>query len=1011
MLHFLIPRPIAVLLSFAGAILLGLVVMRTLPVGLLPEAPIPQISVQVQYPNAGARALEDIVVRPLREQLMQTAHLEDIESRTRSGSAIITLHLDYGADVDLAFIEVNEKIDQALNLLPRDLERPRVIKANPTDVPVVYLSVTPQAGYPGDVLALNDLTRTVIKRRIEQIPEAAFADRSGFAEAAIEVHPDYERLQTLGIPLTVLNTLLESSQVELSGILLQDGQYQYQVRLSSGIQSPEDLGKLALQHGNRLLYLSELADIQVSPRNRSGLYLHNLQEGVVLAVHKQADAQLFALQTSMDTLVRDLRSQFPTLQFELSNDQSEMLRVSIDNLRSSLGYGALFACAVLFLFFREWRAPLLMMLVVPAALIMTFLGFYLLGLTINIVSLAGLVLGVGLMIDNGIIVIENIRQKRLEEPDLIKACAEGAGEVLSPLLSSALTTCSVFVPLIFLSGLTGALFYDQAISISLALGASLIAAYILLPTLMRLLARKYPQASGYNMDAYSMDSWYGRLTAFPIRFPVVTILLFALFAAWGIRKGLQMKQESFPPLTRNGLELYIDWNEPVNLKSNQNRIASLVEQVNTFVQSGNYFIGEQQFLLSRETPSGHEAEIYFFTDPERPGAPDSLNKRFHQILLQQFPQARWKIQPLQNIFDRVFNAGGQAAFFADIQTSNSNRTPEPEAIAVLAAKLEQAGLPTQLPPVEAQLQFTILQENALRWSVNYESVYRSLLTIFGQNQAGSLRNSESSQAIVLVAADKGNWREAVESTTVLNSEGAPVPLRELVSWQLINDYKEITAGKTGEMIRLEWPAYHSEMGTTIRQAVSRSTGLTMQEGGQVFRDRQLLKEVSIVGLISLGLLYLILAAQFESLLQPLIVLMELPIGIAGALLALEWSGQSLNLLSLIGLVVLSGIVINDSILKVDTANRLRRTHSAREAIHLAGARRLRPILMTTLTTILALVPQLFAEGIGAELQRPLAFAVMGGLTMGTIASLYFIPAVYVVLDLRRQMPDTRRQTF
>ena len=487
MLRFLVTRHYTVMITTFGLVVLGLVVLQTLPISLLPEVPIPQITVQVSQPNASARELENTVTRPLRQQLMQVGQLKDIHSSTRSGAAAITLEFGHGTNTNLAFIEVNEKVDQATGSLPPGLERPRVLKANVTDIPVFHLSIFEKKNQQGSPSTeLTELARNTLRRRIEQLPEVAFVDMSGQAEQEVAVFPKKEVFHSLGLTEADLERILQANDLDLGSILVQDGHYQYHIRFRSGLRSVDDVDGVWFRHGGQVVRLTEVADVALRPRQQRGMFLHNGQPAIVFSVRKKAQAQLFAMKKSFAELMGQLREDFPQLGFDVSNDQSELLEVSVNNLRTSLLWGAFFAFAVLFLFFREWRSPLLIGVVIPVSLVMALFGFYLTGTSINIISISGLILGVGLMIDNGIIVMENIRQFRQAGHGRTDASVLGAEEVIRPLISSALTTCSVFVPLVFLSGLGGALFKDQALSVTLALGASLLVVYILLPTLMNL---------------------------------------------------------------------------------------------------------------------------------------------------------------------------------------------------------------------------------------------------------------------------------------------------------------------------------------------------------------------------------------------------------------------------------------------------------------------------------------------------------------------------------------------
>lgn len=989
MLSFLVPRPIAVLLSFAGAAVLGLILLRQLPVSLLPEVDVPRIAVQIGYPNTDAGALENSVVSPMRNQLLQIGGLADIGSETRNESATITLDFNHGTNTNLAFIEVNEKIDLALSRLPRDLERPRVVQAGVSDIPVFYLSVAPKPAYEGDPLALAELTQSVIKRRIEQLPQVAFADRSGFAEPEITVKLNPEAIQNLSLDPQDLHRIIAENNLELGSLLVQEGHYQYNIRLQSGLRSADDVAAIYFRHQGRVLQLKDIAEVRMQEKKRQGLYLTDGRQGIVFTIRKQADAQLFDLQEAFGILLVSMQQDYPQLDFTVTNDQSEILRVSIDNLLSSLGYGALFAFLILFFFFRGWRAPVYIGLVVPVSLSLSFFGFYLFDLSINTISLSGLILGVGLMIDNSIIVIESILQKRYDGMSLLESCVEGAKEVFSPLLSSTLTSCAVFLPLIFLSGITGALFYDYAVAVTIALGLSLFVSYLLLPTLIHLLEQKSSIAS---KDLKINWKGYRNSVHWALKWPLLTLLIFFAFTIWGRLPMQSMRQEAFPPITRAGLEIDIDWASPIDLAENEKRVLHLLTSFDSLLEHSNVFLGTSQFLLESEKKAVNEAKLLVFN---KPGIKiEVIETQLEHFLTEFYPSAKIAKTPLKNIFDVVFG-NDDAPLIVYVQQVDKSATPTPDQLNPLKQYLQSKGKEVTLPATQEQILLSILPEAALLHEVPLEAIHVTLQTLFNDYETTTIRTSNQHIPVVIAQGDT-SFYERLNTAMILNRQSRPISVKNLVSVSRKEYYKTITSNRIGEAAILELDTFDEATVNQVRHFISSTKNLKAGFAGQYFNNQKLLKEAIGVALVSLLLLYLILAAQFESLIQPLIVMLTVPVGISGSLLLLWWYDQSFNLISVIGIVVMSGIVVNDAILKIDMINRRVKGTGVIEAIHQAGERRLRAIVMTTLTEVLAVLPVIFSSGLGAELQQPLTYALIGGLSIGTLSSLYFIPALYLV---------------
>ncbi len=997
-LTFLLQRPTAVLTVTVGLLVLGIVSLGIIPISLLPETAIPQVSVQINYEGAAASELERSIVQPIRNQLLQVNRLEDIQSQTQDGQATIELTFAFGTNTNLAFIEVNEQIDQIASRLPRDMQRPSVLKASVTDIPVFYLSVVPKQSET-DALELARFTQTILKRRIEQLPQVAFVDISGYAQPQISILPNTQRLQTLGMTVGDIETLLQQNNVDLGSILLQDGRYQYNLRFELKVKSPWDIANIYFRQEGQVLQLKDIAEVQLEAQARRGLYLHNGREGVVLAIRKQADAQLFALQDEFNALLNAFQSDYPELDFYVSNDQSKLLEVSIDNLRTSLLYGAFFAVVVMFLFFRGWRAPLLIAIAIPVALLLSLIGFYVLDISINIISLSGLILGVGLMIDNSIIVIENIQQYRRMGFDWLAASAKGANEVIRPLISSALTTCSVFLPLLFLSGIAGELFYDQAVSISVALTASLLVAYVLLPTLMVLLTKKQPKEFIQKQTSSSTTKqFYTRSVDFVLRRKGLFLLLFIALLGISFFPIQRLDRVTFPELSRTAVAAQIDWNEPISLAENKRRIAQLLAQNDTSRLSTNSFIGKQQFLLAQEQQSINEAVIWLFGAEFLEQSVDNWQTNISN----QYPEATFSITSLENVFDELFGAE-KAPLVIQLQSIQGQALPSLQDIQPVLSFLTHQGYEVSPPATKELMEVTIENEKLLLYQVSYETVRQRLRALFDDYTIGTL-NSADAYIPITIGAQEQDLYERINTARVPNQERILLPLSTFITLQKNQQYKTIVATKSGQTVLLAVPEYEEKLVQQITEVVQKQTNLAVTFSGQAFDDQQTIEELTTILLISLLLLYLILAAQFESLLQPFIVMLTVPIGIVGSLFALYWFGQSLNIVSIIGIIVMSGIVVNDAILKVDMMNRTVKDQGLVAAIHQAGVRRLKPILMTSITTIFALVPILLASGLGAELQRPLAYAVIGGLIMGTLSSLYFVPMVYALFFRWKSQP-------
>jgi len=483
MIRYLIKRPVAVFSIVVAVLILGWVAMQKLPVSLLPDIEIPRISIRVNYNGHSAGEIENNIVKPLRNALAQTAHLKDIETLTQDGSAVLQLFFDFGTATSYAFLEVNEKIDATLDQLPKDLPFPKVIKATAGDVPVYNLLLTSQ-NTKQSFLELSDFAREVIKKRIEQLPDVAIADMSGDDQPQIILQIKPEAMANYQIKPEFIKHFIKQHNYMPGSLMIQNGVYQYHLKFEKHLNTVEDLQNLPVNIHGKLFKLKELADISKQASPPKGNVIYQGKKAISFLIVKQADAKISRLKNQVYQLTNELQKEFPQLQFHIEQDQSKLIAVSLNNLKSSLILGTFLAVLLMFFFLKDWVSPVIIAVSMPLSLIITFLFLHLFHISLNIISLSGLVLGVGMMIDNAIIVIDSIQQKLRQRPDLETAIAQGTNEVIAPLISSMLTTVSVFLPLIYLSGITGALFYDQAVSVSAGLTASLLVSFFIIPVFL-----------------------------------------------------------------------------------------------------------------------------------------------------------------------------------------------------------------------------------------------------------------------------------------------------------------------------------------------------------------------------------------------------------------------------------------------------------------------------------------------------------------------------------------------
>ena len=1022
MIKFLIKRPIAVLMAFTAFFIVGLVTYFGLPVSLLPDIAIPEITVQVAGNNTSARELENTVVKPLRQQLIQVSTLKDLSSETRDGAAIIRLTFDFGTNTDLAFIEVNEKIDGAMNYLPKETVRPKVVKASATDIPVFYLNMTlkSDSGYAATneqaFLNLSNFAESIIKRRIEQLPEVAMVDMTGLLRSQLQIVPDSAKMSILKLSVGDIEAALTENNVDPGSMRVRDGYYEYNIKFSTLLRTTQDVENIYIRKEGRILQLKEFCKVNIIPAKENGFVNYNGKRAVSLAIIKQADENMDNMKLAINETLDHFKKMYPDVDFSVSRNQTELLDYTISNLQQNLSLGFLFICIVAVLFLGDVKSPFIIGISMVVSIVISFLFFYLFNMSLNIISLAGLILALGMMIDSSIVVTENISQYRERGYSLRRACVTGTSEVITPMLSSSLTTIAVFIPLIFMSGIAGAIFFDQAFSVTVGLMVSYFTGIMLLPVLYVLVysagmhTRKWKLFSfKFNnpIKEHTLDRFYDAGVDWVFNHKKISVVFCLVSLPLCVFFFNFIDKERMPKVDQNELIVRLEWNENIHLDENRKRVDRLFKRLQTKVTEQSASIGRQDFILNKEKElSTSEAELYFKTNKSQEIQP--LQDEIYKLTKQLYPNAVLSFIPPETVFEKLF-VTGEPDIVAELYARNKEKEMGVQTIRSVEQEVtRKTGVAPTGIPFDDQLNLTIDREKLLLYRVSYEEVSRTLKTAFKENDVAVLHSFQQYLPIN-IAEDEKTVDEVLQNTLVQTQPDGSgltdyIPLRELIKVTPAEDLKQITAGRNGEYLPLNF--YNVKEPESLMEKVKEVAGDSWDTGfsGSFFSNREMLDDLVVILFVSLLLMYFILAAQFESFMQPLLVLIEIPIDVAFALVLLWVCGHTLNLMSAIGLIVTCGIVINDSILKLDAINELRKAGvPLLEAIHEAGRRRLRPIIMTSLTTILAMVPLLFSFDLGSELQKPLSIAMIGTMLIGTAVSLFIVPLFYWFIYRKKEV--------
>lgn len=1004
MIKYIIHRPIAVTMIIIAVVVIGVVSIEGLPVSLMPDVDIPQITVKVENPGASVQEIEQEAIAPLREQLSQVTGLKNLTSDARANGGNILLKFEPGSNIDLLYIDVNEKIDMAMPRMPLDMSRPKVVKASATDIPAFYIDITFKNEGQGEIASnrfagLSDFARNVVTKRIEQLPPTAMVDISGMTSSEITCVPDADKMTALGITEDELQEAISDNDIQLEALTIADGIYRYNIHFDSQILTLDDIKDIYIRHEGRLLQLKDICSVEEHPAPRNGIIRHNGRNCITLAVIKQSDARMDELKKAVTGVIDDLEKSYPEMQFSITRDQTELLSYSINNLNWNLLAAAFFTFLVLLVFIRRWKMAILVSLSIPLSLIITFICFYVIGISLNIISLSGLILGVGMIVDNSIIVIDNILQKWRSGIALPDALAKGAGEVFTPMLSSVLTTCSVFIPLIFLSGIAGALFFDQSIGITIALFSSLVVAMLVLPVYFNLCYRKAskPLADKVKKENERMLSMYERTMDWTLKHTRLCIGLFLLMIPAIVCVFMVIDKQTLPQIAYSDGMMRVDWNNEITAEENDRRVNAVIKMQHD-IESSTSMVGTQDFLLSH-TPDITLSEALVYIKSSSPKKLSASCDSINSYIKSRNPEATVSFEPASNLLNLIFSSD-EPQLTIMLQNNDGKRPKVDEAKAftdTLRKHFPQVTIPSVI--TEENLQLVADVERMSFYKVTYDQLAQRLKELVGRNEVLSI-NRGANNISVLLGANNDN-RTAIMQSCVTSTDGNEIPLSYIITERIVNDYKHLYGNDGGEF----YPVNINASSTDVKNIVDfvtdydkKQESISVNLSGAYFSSRDLVSQLVSILVVSLLLLYFILAAQFESLVQPAIILSEMVIDVFLVFVSLWLLGESLNIMSMIGIIVMGGIVINDSILKIDTINRLRNSGlQLAEAIHTAGHMRLFPIIMTSLTTIFAMLPFMAKGSIGADLQYPLSLAIVVGMLFGTFVSLFFVPMIYYII--------------
>lgn len=1081
-----IKRPVTIAMFTFAVLLFGMVSLSRLSVNLLPELSYPSLTIRTDYTGAAPGEVEQLISKPIEEAIGVVKGVRRVESISKAGQSDVILEFDWGTDMDFASLEVREKLE--ILWLPLDVEKPILLRFNPSLDPIIRLGFgkaiiegkSNTAGVDENRLKrLRTYADEQIKRKLESVAGVASVNIGGGLENEIQVLVNQQRIGQLNIPMAEIVTRLRAENINAAGGSVKDGNQEYLVRTLNEFQTLDQMRNVFIaSRDGKNIKLGDIAQIRDSYKERTSVTRFNSTEGVEIAIYKEGDANTVQVAENILKRLDRIQDELPEeYSLELVYDQSTFISQAINDVRNAGIIGGILAMVVLYLFLRNIWPTLIISISIPVSIIATFNLMLGQAISLNIMSLGGIALAIGLLVDNAIVVLENIDRVKAKSNDILQAVSQGTKEVSTAITASTLTTVAVFFPLIFVEGIAGQLFRDQALTVTFALLASLVVALTLIPMLASRESRKSLENAEDLGDRFELHATpsNGKVRAFfnGLRrcinwiFKKLSTLISWIFMsvsavvigvakltgfvcgllfkplAWGFNtfydgiygvytaclKGVMKARAltlviiaavsmfAFTLIPRLGLELIpsmaqgeffieLELATGAQLENTDTVIQSLSEYTQTLPEVERvYSLAGTGTLLNAPPGQGgeHWGKLNVVLAPEYTSQVEQVMAKLREYLATQpgvsakfgepalfsfstpleIEIVGYNLDELANVGNEVANRLSQNVRFADVKSNLQEGNPELR-IYFDHARLAQLGL--DAPSVSKLVATKVGGEVASRFSVNDRKV--DILVRSMDEQRDS-----SADIAQLIVNPGGTTAVPLSAVADIERDIGPSQITRIGQQRVVVVSANLAFGSLGDA---------AEDAQAVINTFDLPIGMVARVTGQNEEMQSSFQSLMFALALAVFMVYIVMASQFESLGHPLLILFTVPLAFAGSIYGLFVTGANVSVIVFIGLIMLAGIVVNNAIVLIDRINQLRISGmNKNDAILASATSRFRPILMTTLTTTLGLLPMALGLGEGAEIRTPMAITVIFGLLYSTLLTLFFIPLLYSVFDRKQ----------
>lgn len=1019
-----VKRPVTIVMLTMMVLVLGFISLTKLQIDLFPEIQVPVAVVHTQYSGVGSKEIESLVTRPLEETLGRVNNIKSMQSLSSEGQSLVILEFEYGLDMDFASLEVREKVDLIKGFLPEDCSDPMVIRIDPNAMPIMGISLKGDK----DLASLQRVAEDIIKPRLERMDGVASISVSGGYDEQVEILLNQDNIDGYGLDINMISNILRAENINLPAGTVTKGKQELAIRGIGEFESIEELKSLpiALPSGG-IVTLADIADIRRVNKDISSIVKTNGEPSINLSIQKQSGKNIVRVADKLNAGIHEIIKENPDLSIDVVYDQSAFIKSAIVSVMKNAVIGGLLAVIILYLFLRNIRTTLIIGTAIPISIIGTFVLIYFNNITLNMMTIGGLALGVGMLVDNAIVVLENIYRFRQDGYSRVDAAIKGAKEVSMAVTASTLTTIAVFAPMVFVGGVTSALFKEFALTVTMSLFASLVVSLTLIPMLCSKYLRKEDERKKFKVTEgiYKVfDKGFDRITrrykrilAWSLRHKKSVIAIGLGIFILSIALMGVVGAEFFPSSDEGRFSVDIELPIGTELNETEKIVTEITTQLEKVSEVTTIFasIGTSNGnMMNIDSTNIATLDVVLSSVTQRERGIEDIIAQV-RLDIKDIPGAEIEVKAMA----QGFGAGGAAPITIRIMGDDLDRLKDisldfKDIISKVEGTTEvKSGFEDGIPELQLRLDRTI----ASRYGLTASQVANAVKSNISGMVATKFKLDGDEIDIVLKGEEIYKSSVAnLKQTPIKTPTGATVTLGQLVDLNIGNGPVTITRNDQVRTVSVTSHLMDRDLGSVVKDinaelnAYNIPYGYSFEIGGQSKDMMEAFKDLFLALLLAILLVYMVIASQFESLIHPFTIMFSVPLALSGGVIGLFLTRRLISVPSIIGVIMLSGIVVNNAIVLVDYINTRRAAgEEIEEAILNAGPIRLRPILMTTLTTVIGLMPLALGIGEGAETQAPMATVVIGGLLLSTLLTLVFIPVMYTIFDRFRSESRKKRK--